>query len=153
MQRRILLFEDEEAVRKLYGIYLRSKGYEVLEFATPVTCALIAENRCTCPRDYACADMIITDMNMPQMSGLELIRYQLAKGCHAPPQNKAILSAGLTPEQEEEARALGCRYLRKSAGLKELWAWLGLCEQHIPADRHLVATEALWSTARVAGSA
>lgn len=145
LRTRILLFEDEATTRRMLTTYLRTKGFEVLDFSTPVNCALMMEQRCTCPREHACADVIITDMNMPHMSGLELIRFQMEKGCHAPPQNKAVISAALSPEQVEEFRTLGCHYLRKPFKLQELLDWIRSCEQNIPAGRKLTEIEEAWS--------
>lgn len=141
---RILLFEDEATTRRMLTTYLRSKGFEVLDFSTPVNCALVTQQKCTCPREYACADVIITDMNMPHMSGLDLIRFQMEKGCHAPPQNKAVISAALSPEQVQEFQALGCYYLRKPFKLQELLDWVHSCEQNIPANRKLTEVEEAW---------
>ena len=147
MQARVLLFEDDESTRNLVGMYLRVKGYEVLDFVSPVTCALVSEKKCECPRNHACADMVITDMNMPGMTGLQLIRYQIEKGCHAPPQNKAVISAALTREQEQEFCALGCRCLRKPFKLPDLLNWVRSCEENIPADRELEPVEVLLKAA------
>lgn len=146
MQTRILLFEDDESTRNLVGMFLRAKGYEVLDFVSPVTCSLVSEKKCECPRNHACADMIITDMNMPGMTGLELIRGQIEKGCHAPPQNKVVISAALTREQEQELCALGCWCLRKPFKLPDLLGWVRSCEGNIPADRELEPVEVLLKT-------
>jgi len=147
MRTRILLFEDEATTRRMLTTFLRAKGFEVLDFTSPVNCALVTEQKCSCPREHACADVIITDMNMPHMSGLELVRFQLEKGCHAPPQNKAVISAALTPEQVQEFRALGCCYLRKPFKLQDLLDWVRACEQNIPVGRKLTKIEESWAAA------
>ena len=144
---RILLFDDDKDTCTLFSIFLRGKGYEVLTFASPVTCALISANKCACPRNFACADIVITDMNMPVMTGLELIRHQLSIGCQVPPENKAVLSAALTSEQEDEFRSLGCRLLRKPLKLNTLLNWVKDCEKRIPSGRELAPIEDLLKTA------
>lgn len=66
MEKRILIVDDCDTTRKLlsyivrergYKIYLASNGLEALE--------VMAENQ---------VDMVVTDLNMPQMDGLELSR-------------------------------------------------------------------------------
>lgn len=146
MTTRILIFEDDDAARNMLSIFLRAKGYEVLDFPTPATCTLISENKCQCPRSHACADMIITDMNMPGMSGLELVRYQMERGCRIPIRNKAVISAALTPEDEREFHALGCRCLRKPFKLNALLAWVQSVEANIPPERRLTPLPELFKS-------
>jgi len=148
MKTRILLFEDEHTIRKPLCTFLRAKGYEVLDFPSPMTCTLVAEQKCTCSRDRACADLVITDMKMPGMTGLELIRMMAEKGCHASARDKIVISSAITPEQAVEFRALGCHYLPKPFELAELLRLIQVCEKNIPPDRQLVPAEELWKTVR-----
>jgi len=146
MKLRILVFEDESIIRKAICTFLRRKGCEVLDFPSPVTCALVSGQPCECPREHACADLIITDMNMPGMTGLELVRLLADKGCHAPPQNKIVISSLLSPEQEAEFNALGCHFLPKPFELAELWQLVRSCAENTPHDRELTPVEDLWKT-------
>lgn len=148
MKMRILLFEDEHAIRRPLCVFLRARGYEVLDFPSPMTCTLVTEKKCTCTRDRACADLVIADMKMPGMTGLELIRMMAEKGCHASPQDKIIISSSLTPEQAVELRTLGCHFLHKPFQLEELLKLVHVRKQHIPPDRKLVPVEELWKTVR-----
>lgn len=148
MKLRILVFEDDFTIRKPICNFLRAKGYEVLDFPSPLTCALVSEKQCACPREHACADLVITDMNMPGMTGLELIRMLADKGCHAPPQNKIVISSALSAEQHAEFRALGCHFLPKPFQLHELWKAVQICEQNVAPDRQLAPLEDLWKTIR-----
>lgn len=145
---RILIFGDKENAGSLYSSFLRSKGYEVLHYPDPSTCALVAEQKCTCPRDHVCADMFLTDMDMESITGLELIKLQTERGCRATPQNKAVISTGLTFGQEQEIWALGSMSFQKPFRLMDLLAWVSVCEQKISPDRQLVPHEELWETAR-----
>ena len=145
---RILLFEDEHVIRRPLCVFLRSRGYEVLDFPSPLTCTLVTEQKCTCSRDRACADLVITDMKMPGMTGLELIRMMAEKGCHASTGAKIVISSGLTPEQAVELRTLGCHFLPKPFQMQELLALIEVCELDIPPDRELVPVEELWKTVR-----
>jgi PAS domain S-box-containing protein len=64
----ILLVDDEEGVRKLVFAILKSNGYDVLEAANgPAALSVFEKNSHK-------IDMVLTDVVMPQMSGLELGR-------------------------------------------------------------------------------
>lgn len=152
MSIRILLFEDDDDLRQLVSAFLNGQGYEVLAFASPLACAMIAQGKCQCPRENSCADILITDMHMPGMSGLELIQFQAQRGCHAPAENKLVLSSALTPGLESELRSLGCRMLRKPFRLSELLEVVKDCAASIDPGRRLTPLEALWEAPPVAGN-
>ena len=137
MTTRIIFLGDLEEIGGLYNLYLRSKGFEVFNFPSPNDCALIAQQKCTCSQDYACADIIIAQMDMDGMSGLELIKHQREKGCHTLPQNKAVISSKFTDRQKYEANALGCKILQKPFRLIDMMNWIKECEKNIPANRKL----------------
>lgn len=147
MQTRIVFMGDKEEIGDLYSLYLRSKGYEVLHFSSPITCALIAQHKCACPRDHVCADIIIAELDMEGMSGLDMIRQQNEKGCRSLPQNKAIVLNNFTNRQAHEAKALGCKILQKPFRLLDMMAWIKQCEQNIPSDRQLTPLNKLLETA------
>lgn len=146
---RILVFEDDTSTREFLAEGLRKRGYEVLAFPSPVTCSLVADQACLCPREHACADIVITDMNMPCMTGLEFIWYQYQKQCKCPSENKAVISADLNWNQEQEFASLGCRYFQKPFKLNEILNWVSECERRIPADRVLIPTDSLWKKANI----
>lgn len=64
---RILFVEDEETIRKLVGTYLSRAGYEV-DFAVDGLDALRVLGERGNP------DLVLTDVNMPNMTGLDLTR-------------------------------------------------------------------------------
>lgn len=134
---RILFFGNQEEISSLYSLFLRSKGYEVLHFPAATACALINKQACRCPREHVCTDMIIADMDMEGMTGLELIRHQNESGCRALSEHKAVISKGLTFDQEREAEALGCKTLLKPFRLMDLMDWVRKCEKGILPDRKL----------------
>ena len=65
-KRKILLAEDQPANARLIGAYLESSGYDV-EYATD------GEQAATLAQRIA-YDVILMDVNMPKMSGLEATR-------------------------------------------------------------------------------
>jgi CheY-like chemotaxis protein len=143
MQLRVLVFEDEIAIRRPICAFLMSHGYEVFGYPSPTACALVSEHKCECPREHACADILITDMRMPEMTGLELIRLMAVKGCVVPPQNKIVISTATTPEQREEFVALGCHFLPKPFQLDALLDVVKACAKNVSPDRKLIPSEIL----------
>ncbi len=63
----ILLVDDEQSIRHLLAIYLRTSGYTVLEAGNG------QEAFTLCSEKYLIIDLLITDHGMPLMSGLHLI--------------------------------------------------------------------------------
>lgn len=63
---RILLVEDEEAVRDLANQILSSHGYQVIKCASPSEAIAVAE------RESGRIDLLLSDVIMPSMNGLEL---------------------------------------------------------------------------------
>jgi CheY-like chemotaxis protein len=146
---RILVFGDHEELGNLCTLYLLSKGYEVFHFPSPTTCALIAGQKCTCPRDHVCADILIAEMEMEGMTGLDLIRHQKDRGCRALPENKAVIATAFSRKQEGEAASLGCKTLLKPFRLLDMMEWVSRCEMNLDPERKLVAKEELFETVRV----
>jgi len=64
---RILVVDDEPGVRESLGMFLVSAGYDVA----------VADDGASAVShlDTTVPDLIITDINMPHMSGMELISY------------------------------------------------------------------------------
>ncbi len=64
---RVLVVDDDEAIRLYVGDVLRGAGYRVLTASDGIQAVeILGESP---------VDLLITDYNMPRMSGLELIRW------------------------------------------------------------------------------
>lgn len=66
MAKKVLAVDDSRTMREMVSFTLKNAGYEVIE-AEDGKAALVALNG-------AKVDAIITDLNMPNMNGFELIR-------------------------------------------------------------------------------
>ncbi len=63
----ILVVDDEPSIRESLGMLLVSAGYDVSEAENGVVALSLL--------DTTVPDLIVTDLNMPHMSGLELISH------------------------------------------------------------------------------
>ncbi|WP_404423114.1 response regulator [Nibricoccus sp. IMCC34717] len=94
MSKTILTVDDALTIRKMVSFTLKSAGYEVLEAADGVAgLAVLRSNP---------VDMIISDVNMPNMDGIEFTRQARSLPNHA--RTPIIL---LTTESDAEAKAKG----------------------------------------------
>ena len=67
MQKKILVIDDEEAIRKIMNQILSRAGYEVV---------LASDGQDGIKKlDGTSVDLIMLDMNMPKMNGLEFLKY------------------------------------------------------------------------------
>jgi hypothetical protein len=74
---------------------------------------------------------MITDLEMPGMSGLELLKLQTLRGCRLPLSNKAVLSGNLDPASCEAIHRLGCATFSKPCRFSALAPWVAECEQRM----------------------
>lgn len=136
MNIRVLIFEDEEMVRKLFIRLLQKKGYEIYDFEDPISCPLYEKAECNCPLNKMCADIIITDIKMPHTNGLKFVKEQKEKNCKV--KNIVVISGLVTPDLKEDIEKLGYKCLRKPFDTSELFNILDEFEKNIDPDRELI---------------
>lgn len=134
MRVRVFVFDDEPMIRRVFAAVARRRGYEVEVFSRAAPCDS-PESACTCAAGERCADAMITDFNMPGMTGLDLALHFRKRGCQCP--HMAMVSGYLTSEVAAQARDLGLAVFSKPVSWKDLDAWLAACCESIPADRLL----------------
>ena len=135
MKIRAFVFDDDERVRSVLTAILKERGYEVYEFSEPRFCPLLLENSCPCPEGHTCGDIVISDLNMPTMSGLTFIENQRRHGCNV--KHFALLSGAYSDEELRKAKKLGCQIFEKPIKMATLAAWLDQCERGIDPNREL----------------
>jgi|SRR6185437_4178903 len=86
-------------------------------------------------------DLIVLDLNMPKMNGLELLEkirgHPRLAGIPV-----AVLTSSLAPEEKTEAGRLGAdRYLRKSADLNEFLREVGEMIRELAPERFALEAE------------
>lgn len=127
MKLRAIVLDDEYSIRALFCEILEERGYEVYVASEPFSSPIFLESKCDCPVDTPCANILITDINMPNMTGLEFIKHQKDKSCKI--QNMAVMSGRWTAEGIEHAKRFGCDIFKKPFKLDEIAKWLDSCEK------------------------
>ena len=97
MEKKILIVEDHPDSRDLLALYLRMQGYTVYTAEDGREGLRLVQ--------LDCPNLIITDLSMPHLDGVELIRRvrQLPE-CHVTP---IIVMTAYGQEEEETARRAG----------------------------------------------
>ena len=132
---RAVLLEDNEGVRSLITTLLESRGYEIFAFATPAVCPLLKKPDCSCDGNSRCADILISDLAMPFVTGIQFIKTQKAKQCKAP--YMAMMSGNWHQDEAAKAKSLGCKVFDKPFSISEIETWLDYVEKNINLDREL----------------
>ena len=135
MNYRVLIFDDQKAIRKLLWSLFDDRGYEVFTFPHPDLCPISEENQCPCAEGQACSDVIISDVEMPFKSGLDFIEEQINKGCRC--NHIALMSGAFTNEHIVKAKSLGITIFKKPFQLADINNWLDRIEKNIDPERQL----------------
>ena len=109
---RAIVFDDNDHDRFLVKRLLENRGCEVLDYADPTECPLLHSHECQCGQTETCCDILISDLNMLKVSGLEFLEQQIHKGCKIP--NIAIASGDWSDTDLKHAQRLGCTTIEKT---------------------------------------
>jgi two-component system, OmpR family, phosphate regulon response regulator PhoB len=116
---RVLVVEDEESIRELLVLGLEEEGFEVVAVGDGQTALTKCQVPDLQPPDFP-FDLIVLDLMLPQVSGLDLCRFLRYQGNYVP---ILIVSAKTT----ETDRVLGLEvgaddYISKPFSMRELVA-------------------------------
>jgi len=107
---KILVVDDDDSIRLLYSEEFRDEGYEVYEAASGEQALEILEK--------VALDLIILDIKMPEMGGIECLRHIKAKD----PKLPVLLSSAYAEYKGDFACWCSDEYLIKSSDLSDLKA-------------------------------
>lgn len=95
---RIMAVDDSAAMRQMVGVTLKGAGYEVLDASDGDEALALARR--------GLVDLVITDVNMPNMDGITLVRElrQLPAYRLTP---ILVLTTESSPEMKNEGRTAG----------------------------------------------
>ena len=127
MSLRVLVADDDADVAHLFELWLRDAGYEV----TVVGSGQEAFRRISRGR----FDLVTLDLNMPGMSGVEVLR---SLGTAGVPVRAVIISGAVTREVEAECLAAGAMaVIRKPVTFERLEAVVAeVLLRPLPGSRH-----------------
>jgi two-component system, OmpR family, KDP operon response regulator KdpE len=116
---KVLVVDDEPPIRKLLRMGLSTQGYEILEAPNGKTSLeLLAQN----------PDLVILDLGLPDMQGLELLRMMRARNEAVP---IVVLSSRGNEVGKVQALDLGADdYITKPFGMDELLARMRAALRH-----------------------
>lgn len=123
MKPRIIVIDDNDGIRQALTLLLEKYGYEVIPGAEPTICPVYSVKG-SCPHEDVCGDFLLTDNQMPIMTGLEFIETQSQKGCKGVMTCKAVMSGTWSSEDLLKAEKLGCKIFFKPLRIEEIIQWL-----------------------------
>jgi CheY-like chemotaxis protein len=132
---RVILIDDNDGIRSGLSQIFAARGYEVFEFSNPAICPLQIMPECRCNANQACTDIIVSDIDMPNMTGLSFIENQKKKNCKC--QHIVLMSGNWTEQDLLRAHELGCKTFAKPFTFQELYEWLDEVERSIEPTREL----------------
>ncbi|MBF2054585.1 MAG: response regulator [Candidatus Sericytochromatia bacterium] len=112
--KRVMVIDDDILIRVLMKTHLRFQGFDVVEMdSAEAAQAFLEQDR---------VDLIITDVSMPQMSGLDFIRWLEQQPFHCP---VMLMTAFPSEEIQRFSHAHQVwRYLKKPIQLEQLSGFL-----------------------------
>ena len=144
MKPRVLIFDENDVLSVTLKEILVERGYEVFTFSDRGVCPLYHTVDHPAISDSICSDIIISDLYLPNIDGLELIKDRIDKGCKV--KCRALMSTTWSEADWQYAHKLGCKLFRKPFDLKEILEWLDDCAKGIDADRKLINLDPTFTT-------
>ena len=118
MKPRVLIFDENESLSSTLKKIFGEHGYEVYTFSDCGVCPLFLLNNHHSMFENACSDIIISDLYMPTIKGLKLIKDRIDSGCKV--KFRALMSTTWPDADWPYASTLGCQLFRKPFDLKEM---------------------------------
>ncbi len=132
---RVILIDDNEEIRSVLSKILAARRYEVFAFSNPAICPLQIVPECRCNANQTCTDIIVSDIDMPNMTGLDFIENQKKKNCKC--EHIVLMSCNWAEQDLLRAQELGCKTFPKPFPFQEFYEWLDEVERSIESTREL----------------
>ncbi|MEI7879707.1 MAG: response regulator [bacterium] len=122
---KIVLVDDDPLVLVTLSGLFKRKGHTVLTYNSPLECPIYKSPHGSCYPAGMCPDIIISDIDMPHVNGLEFIESLFTKGCKC--KHVAMLSGiGIADADMKRMAEYGVRYFSKPLDYVEFEMWLML---------------------------
>ena len=113
---RILIFDDDLGVRRALRRIFENRGYQVFPFSSPSPCS-----RCSCVVDEIFSYVILSDMSMPGMRGIDFLENQRRVGCKI--DCFGLMSGNWEDRDRSRTQERGFRIFSKPFDIYELCRW------------------------------
>ena len=132
MKLKILVFDDDADIRNLLKTALEGKGHEVTALSDPTEFKFFNMETCSCLPGKPCADILIADIVMPNVEGIDFYKKLKEAGCLPLERgNVAIISGYLTIHYMNDLNDLGIQYFRKPFDLENIYTWVEQCRERV----------------------
>jgi DNA-binding response OmpR family regulator len=136
-RRRVVIYDDETMILNVLANYFSLHNYEVITFKSPVVCPIDDNHSISCDKVKYCADIIISDLIMPGMTGEELFNAQSLRKCKVPVKNKAIMSGSIGDDRIAKMRREGYKIFSKPISFDLLSQWINELEPEMDLSQPL----------------
>ena len=131
---KVMILDDDPAIRTLLSIIFQRRGYKVFTYANPSECPLYSSESCPCSLKDQCPDIIITDFDMPKATGIDFLEALRRKGCKC--SNLALISGySITDTILEREANYGVRFFAKPFHWNQINEWLDQVEVSLKEDQ------------------
>ena len=135
MPLRILVLDDDKETCDLLETALTAKGHKVTTYTDPTKAPFMHNRDCPCNPDDSCADAILADIVMPNIEGIDFVKFLREEGCWPLSMgNVAIISGYLTIHYMEDLNEMGVQYFRKPFELEAIYRWAEECSERLAKD-------------------
>jgi len=132
---RITILDGDDSLGSTLKKILFERGYEVYTFTKPGVCPLFQSKDHCKISNISCSDIIISDIYLPTVQGLKLIKERIDRGCGV--KFRALMSTTWSDADWRYAQRIGCRLFTKPFDLKDMIYWLDNCVKQIDSRRKL----------------
>ena len=136
MKTRVLIFDGNETLGVTLNKILDGRGFDVINFSESGVCPLSHTDDHIRKSYSVCSDIIISDLYLPSIDGLKLIKDEIDKGCKV--KYRALMSTTWSEAEWQYAHKLGCKLFRKPFDLNSMLEWIDDCAKGIHANRNLI---------------
>lgn len=133
---KFVIIDDEPGVLLILRAMFKRAGHEVITYDNPVVCPIFMSECCPCSPVALCPDVIISDIDMPEVNGIEFVTRVIDKTCHC---RKVALLSGrkISGVLVSLVSKTGIGYFEKPLDLNAFNEWLSQ-PWHNPARERLV---------------